>query len=535
MKISFLGAAHQVTGSCFLIEACGKKILVDCGMEQGPDIFERQELNIFAPNIDFVLLTHAHIDHSGMLPLLDKEGFKGEVFSTEATASLCTIMLKDSAFIQMQENEWKNKRLAREGVKSTLEPIYTIENAESVMKKFRTTSYGKILELCDGIKIRFSDAGHLLGSAIVEVFVKEADIERKIVFSGDLGNSEQPLLNNPSTIQSADYVVIESTYGDREHEKQLDCLDEIAQIIDKTFERGGKIVIPSFAVGRTQELLYYLRQIKENNMVKSIPDFKIYLDSPLAIDATNIFKNVDKKYLDKEANDLIAKGINPIAVAGLKYSITTLESQAINENHEPCVIISASGMCEAGRIRHHLKHNLWNSKNTILFVGYQVVGTLGFNILSGAKKVRLFQEEVAVNAEIRKLQNTSAHADKTALKNWLSAFEEKPKKVFVVHGDERVSEMFAEDIRNNLGLDAVAPFFGEEYDLTISGAKIKDAIQRKRIVNLKKIKKSRSLSYQRLLDIFDVVQKIIENGDGLSNRELEKMTKELENFAKIHK
>lgn len=529
MNLTFLGAAHQVTGSCFLLETQGKRVLIDCGMEQGPDIFDRQELNIYAPTVDFVLLTHAHIDHSGMLPLLDKQGFCGEVLTTEATAKLCNIMLKDSAFIQMQEAEWKNRKAQRNG-EPIVEPIYTLQDAENVLSKFRTTKYNELVKLTDNISVRFNDAGHLLGSAIIEVFVQESDIQRKMVFSGDLGNSGHPLLNDPKFIDEADYVVVESTYGDRIHSTEKSSIEDLAAIINSTFLKGGKIIIPSFAVGRTQELLYYLRQIKELGLVTALPNFKIYLDSPLAIEATNIFKNIDRDYLDKEANELLDKGINPIGVPDLYLSVTSDDSKLINEKKDPCMIISASGMCEAGRIRHHLKHNLWNPNNTVLFVGYQVVGTLGFNILSGAKKVKLFQEEINVGADIRKLKNTSAHADKWQLAQWLRNFKDI-KKVFVVHGDVRVTDMFADYINDQLGISAVAPQFGECYDLTVCGEKIHGAIPRKRLVK-KKTKRNRSVSYQRLLNAFETLHNLISGCDGWSNRDLDKMAGQIEEFNK---
>ncbi|MDD4839185.1 MAG: MBL fold metallo-hydrolase [Clostridia bacterium] len=531
MKLAFLGAAHQVTGSCFLLEACGKKILIDCGMEQGPDIFDYQEIKIAAPEVDFVFLTHAHIDHSGMLPLLDKQGFKGEVVTTEATASLCSIMLRDSAFIQMHEAEWKNHRAERAGG-GKIEPIYNVDDANSVISKFRGKHYGILYDITEGIKVRFSDAGHLLGSAIIELFVKEGEVEKKIVFSGDLGNIEQPLLNNPAVIEEADYVVIESTYGDRIHEKTIETIDDFARIINNTFLRGGKVIIPSFAVGRTQELLYFLRQIKQQKLVKQNPNFTVYVDSPLAIEATNIFKNVGKEYYDQEVKDLLAGGVNPISFQGLEVTVTSDESKAINESSESCVIISASGMCEAGRIRHHLKHNLWSEKNTILFVGYQVVGTLGFSILSGTRKVKLFQEVVNVNANIKKLHNTSAHADKDGLLRWISALKKKPEKVFVVHGEDRVCEMFAQTLRSELHLEAIAPYFGEEFDLEFGGVKVKNGTKRERLVPKSVLQRNRSISYTNLLAALSKLTELVQGCEGRANRDLEKFTKQMEEMTK---
>lgn len=530
MKLTFLGAAHQVTGSCFLLEAAGKNILIDCGMEQGPDIFDYQELNVNAAEIDFVLLTHAHIDHSGMLPLLDKQGFKGRVITTEATSSLCSIMLRDSAYIQMQEAEWKNRRAERTGGKP-IEPIYTLYDANSVIAKIDGKHYGEIVTLSEGLSVRFNDAGHLLGSSIIEVFLEEDNVKKKIVFSGDLGNTMQPLLNDPITIDEADFVVVESTYGDRIHDKMVETVDDFARIINSTFLRGGKVIIPSFAVGRTQELLYFLRQLKQANMIYAKPDFTVYVDSPLAIDATNIFKNVDKSYLDDEARELIDSGINPISFEGLKVTVTSDESKLINETDEPCVIISASGMCEAGRIRHHLKHNLWSDKNTILFVGYQVAGTLGFNILNGDKKVKIFQESINVNADVKKLQNTSAHADKKGLTEWLAAFKNSPK-VFVVHGEDKVCEAFSEYLRRELHYDAVAPYFGEEFDLKFGGVKVKNGIKRERLVPKSLVRRNKSASYTKLLNALNRITSLINDADGWANRELEEFSLNLDALTK---
>lgn len=530
MRISFLGAAHQVTGSCFLLEAAGKKILIDCGMEQGPDIFDYQELKISAPEVDFVLLTHAHIDHSGMLPLLDKRGFRGKVYTTQATQRLCSIMLKDSAFIQMQETEWKNRRAERVGGMIT-EPIYDLDDANNLIAKIEGKEYGNLYDITEGIKVRFNDAGHLLGSAIIEVFIKEGENERKIVFTGDLGNCEQPLLNDPDIVEEADYVVIESTYGDRVHDGPITTIAEFAKIINSTFLRGGKVIIPSFAVGRTQELLYFLRQIKEDGLVTAKPNFTVFVDSPLAIEATNIFKNIGREYYDDEATALLDLGINPISFDGLKVTVTSDESKAINEFNEPCVIISASGMCEAGRIRHHLKHNLWSDRNTILFAGYQVVGTLGFSILSGAKKVKLFQEEINVNANIKHLHNTSAHADKIGLMKWLSAFKKNPQKVFVVHGEENACEEFAQSLRTELHLEAVAPFYGEEFDLEHGGVKTKNAIKRERLVPKSMLKKKRSVVYANLLESLSHLTALVHKSEGLANRDLEKFTKQMDELT----
>ena len=367
MKLTFIGADHEVTGSCHYLEACGKHILVDYGMEQGTNVFENAPLPVDEAQIDYVLLTHAHIDHSGMLPLLYAKGFRGQILTTEATADLCSIMLRDCAHIQMQEAEWKNRKAKRSSDAETVEPPYTMEDADGTIKRIVPCHYNKAVDLCDNIQIRFTDIGHLLGSASIEVWIKENGVTKKIVFSGDIGNYNQPLIKNPARTLSADYVVMESTYGDRLHTAERpDYVRELAQIINETFAKGGNVVIPSFAVGRTQEMLYFLRTIKEQRLIKDFPDFKVFVDSPLAVEATGIFQKNIYECFDEEAMELVKKGINPLTFRGLNLSITSDESKAINFDDDPKVILSASGMCEAGRIRHHLKHNLWRPECTVL-------------------------------------------------------------------------------------------------------------------------------------------------------------------------
>lgn len=464
MRLTFIGAAHEVTGSCFYLNACGKNILIDCGMEQGPDEYENQEIPVNPSDIDYVLLTHAHIDHSGNLPLLYARGFRGTVFTTGATHSLCDIMLRDSAHIQMFEAEWRNRKAKRAG-RPDVEPLYTMDDAIGVMKCFQSFEYGRKTGLCDGIDIRFIDVGHLLGSSSIEVWITENSVTKKLVFSGDIGNINQPLIKDPQYIKEADYVIMESTYGNRSHGEVPDYTSALAKVIQTTFDRGGNVVIPSFAVGRTQELLYFLRKIKADGLIKGHDNFPVYVDSPLAIEATNIFEENIQGYFDEEAMELINQGINPIAFSGLKVSVTSDESREINEESGCKVIISASGMCEAGRIKHHLKHNLWRKECTVLFVGYQAVGTLGRAILEGAKKVRLFGEEIEVNAEIRKLEGISGHADDNGLIRWIQSFEKKPERVFIVHGEDRVCDFFANRLKEEFQIEAVAPYSGTEYDL----------------------------------------------------------------------
>ena len=468
MKITFVGATHEVTGSCYFLEAAGKKFLVDCGMEQGPDNVENIPIPVPASELDFVLLTHAHIDHSGKLPVLYAEGFRGNIYTTYATVDLCEIMLRDSAHIQMFEAEWRNRKGRRSG-KEPVQPLYDMNDAQGAISHLVGCPYQQILELADGIQVRFVDAGHLLGSASIELWLKEDDTERKIVFSGDIGNKDQPLIKNPTYLQSADYVVMESTYGDRLHPKdKLDYVAELTKVLQETLDRGGNVVIPSFAVGRTQEILYFLRKIKVGRLVKGHEDFPVYVDSPMAVEATGVFQENRWECFDDEAMEFVKEGINPIAFSGLKLSITSEESKAINFDETPKVIISASGMCDAGRIRHHLKHNLWRPECTILFVGYQSVGTLGRALVEGADEVKLFGETVSVRAEIRKMTGLSGHADKEGLIDWIRAFEEKPKKVFVVHGEDSVCTGLAECLKMEYGQRAYAPYSGTEFDLAVN-------------------------------------------------------------------
>ena len=416
MKLGFVGADHEVTGSCHYLEACGKQILIDCGMEQGKDIYVNQDIPIPINQIDYVLLTHAHIDHSGRLPLLYKNGFKGSIISTFATSDLCSIMLRDSAHIQEFEAEWRNRKARRAGSEEYI-PLYTTEDALGAISLFHPCDYEQTIELSEGINIRFRDVGHLLGSASIEIWITENGISRKLVFSGDIGNINQPLIKDPQTTSSADYVIMESTYGDRLHKAPPDYAVELANVINRTLRRGGNLVIPAFAVGRTQEMLYFIREIKERKLVEF--DFPVYVDSPLAIEATSIFNKNFQSCFDEEAMALIQSGISPIRFPNLHLAISSDESKAINFDSTPKVIISASGMCEAGRIKHHLKHNLWRPECTVLFVGYQAYGTLGRALTEGAEYVKLFGETIEVKAELAQLDGVSGHADKNGLLHWV--------------------------------------------------------------------------------------------------------------------
>ncbi|MDR2519885.1 MAG: MBL fold metallo-hydrolase [Eubacteriaceae bacterium] len=436
MKISFYGAAETVTGSCFLLEAAGKRILVDCGLFQGGAALRSLNAPDFAfspESIDIMILTHAHIDHSGRIPKLVRDGYKGPIYATEPTVRLCSIMLRDSAHIQESDAAEETKKALRKGLPPIL-PLYTQEDAIRAMENFRQVSYNDAAEPLDGIRFIFRDAGHMLGSSIVEVFAMEDGKEEKIVFSGDLGNSGQPLMNEPAQIGSADYVVCESTYGSRAHPRFEGHSEELLQIALRTLNRGGTLVIPAFAVGRTQEILYELNYYKENGMLGKHQNVRVFLDSPLAIEATEIFKS-SLFYLDREARDLAASGDDPFVFENLEYSLTTEDSKRINGDSSPKIIISASGMADAGRVRHHIKHAIYSRKNAILFVGYQAEGTLGRYLLSGAKDVKMFGERLSVQAEIASINTLSAHADKAAILLWLSAIKGK-KAVALVHGEE---------------------------------------------------------------------------------------------------
>lgn len=516
MKLVFIGADHEVTGSCHYLEANGKHMLVDYGMEQGVNVFENADLPVDEAMIDYVFLTHAHVDHSGLLPLLYARGFRGDVFATDASADLCSIMLRDCAHIQMSEAEWKNRKAKRSESVQPQEPLFTMEDADGIIKLIKPCRYNDKIKICDGVFIRFTDIGHLLGSSSIEVWLTEDNQTKKIVFSGDIGNKNQPLIKNPTLTREADFVVMESTYGDRLHPKdRLDYVTELAKILQETFDRGGNVVIPSFAVGRTQEMLYFLRKIKVERLVKGHENFPVYVDSPLAVEATNIFQENRMECFDEEAMELVRDNINPISFAGLKLSITSDESRAINFLETPKVIISASGMCEAGRIRHHLKHNLWRPECTILFVGYQAVGTLGRAITEGAKEVKLFGEAIQVRAQIRQMRGLSGHADKDGLIEWVEGFAEKPKKVFVVHGEDSVCTSFAECLKIEHGLRAYAPYSGSVFNLLTNKFEYEAEP-----VPLKKKTRPASGVYARLLAAGQRLMALIHKNDGMANKDM---------------
>lgn len=526
MKLIFIGAAHEVTGSCYLLEACGKNILIDCGLEQGRDVFVNKPIPISDREIDAILLTHAHMDHAGRLPLLYKEGFHGNIHSTEATKELCEIMLLDSAHIQSFEAEWKNRKGIRKG-EEPVEPLYTAEDVRGTLQTFVAHSYGEKIDLFSGIQFRFADSGHLLGSASIEVWITEEGVTKKLVFSGDIGNINQPLINDPQYIKEADYVVMESTYGTRDHGAAPDYVKELTEILQTTFDRGGNVIIPAFAVGRTQVLLYFIRQIKMENRIKGHQNFKVYVDSPLANEATEIFNENVQGYYDDQAMELVKKGINPIQFPGLITAVSAEDSKAINFDKDVKVIISASGMCDAGRIRHHLKHNLWRSECAVLFVGYQSEGTLGRIIIDGADHVKLFGETIQVNSEIKRMNGTSGHADKTGLLKWINSYEKKPEMVFVTHGEEESCEAFASTLKEEYGFNSSTPYSGDCFDLKEGiwleqnqGIRVKRGEERE---EKKEEKKAASSVYGRLLDTVNRLMALVRQSEKRSGKDLARL------------
>jgi metallo-beta-lactamase family protein len=524
MKLTFLGADHEVTGSCHFLQVSGKNILIDCGMEQGNDVYENQELPIAASDVDYILLTHAHIDHAGLVPLMYAKGFRGKVYATEPTVQLCNIMLRDSAHIQEFEAEWRNRKAKRSnGSLKEFVPLYDMQAVINVCKLFIGCAYEEIIQLDENIRVRFRDVGHLLGSASIEVWAREEDEERKIVFSGDIGNINKPILKDPKYVDDADYVVMESTYGDRNHGGTPDYVGELVNVFDRTFKRGGNVVIPSFSVGRTQEILYFIRKIKEEKLIDY--DFDVYMDSPLAIEATNIFnKNVEMCF-DSESMELVRQGINPLTFEGLKLAVSSEESKLINFDGKPKVILSASGMCEAGRIRHHLKHNLWRPECTILFTGYQAVGTTGRIILDGADEIKLFGEPIKISAEIAQLKGASGHADKDGLIKWVTSFKEKPKKVFVVHGEDSVCESFTDCLNSEYGINAQAPYSGACYDL-LTDQWLADGNHEKKNRRADTKKRSQGV-FDRLLAAGQRLLTVIRHNEGGTNKDLAKFADQI--------
>ena len=526
MKLSFFGAAHAVTGSCHCLEVGGKKILIDCGLQQGRDEIDNASLPFHPGQIDYVLVTHAHIDHSGRIPLLIKQGFQGRILTTRLTADLLDIMLQDSAHIQESDAEYKNRKNQRAG-RPMEEPLYTVEDAMRVREFMDTCEYGRQIHICDGVDAVFIDAGHLLGSASIRLTLTEGGETRTIVFSGDIGNVDQPIIRNPQFFTGADYVVMESTYGNRNHTEVWSYTDELAQIIDETLGRGGNVVIPAFAVGRTQELLYFIREIKDKNLVKSVKDFPVYVDSPLAKRATTIFCGDLRGYLDEEALALVQDGTHMFSFPGLHLTETVEESKLLNMDRTPKVILSASGMCDAGRIRHHLKHNLWRKECTILFVGYQAVNTLGRSLLEGADNVKLFGESIEVQAEICQLTGMSGHADREGLLRWVNSFEQKPKRVFVMHGEDEVENIFVDTLTGQ-GFTACAPYNGAQWAIGAEGAVCLQEGTKVRIQHKVSEGQNRAATvFQRLVSAGKRLLRVIEHNEGGANKDLAKFADQI--------
>ena len=522
MKLYFYGADRAVTGSCHCVSINGKKILIDCGLQQGRDELDNTLLPFAANEIDYVLITHAHIDHSGRIPLLVKQGFQGEILTTRLTARLLEIMLLDSANIQESEAEYMNRKGERAGHEH-VEPLYTIADAEAAIQYIRSCDYHETVELCEGVEVTFTDAGHLLGSASITMVLTEGDVMKTVVFSGDIGNESQPILRAPELLKHADYVLMESTYGNRNHEGEWNYEGRLAQIIDETLKAGGNVIIPSFAVGRAQELLYFIRRIKEQGLVKSVPDFPVYIDSPLAKAATQIFCGDVHGYVDEDALDLATDDKRMFSFTNLHMVESGEESKQLNADPTPKVIISASGMCDAGRIRHHLKHNLWRYNCTVVFVGYQVPGTLGRRIIDGAESVKLFGEEVAVRARIVNFKGLSAHADHDHLVLWAEAFDPKPEKVFVVHGDEDIAPAFAEELRA-LGFNAEAPMFTACYDLA-RGMALENGYMPER--RKSEARKRADVIYNKLLSAAEELLYFIKGSRGMTNKDMASLTSQI--------
>lgn len=538
MKVTFLGATKTVTGSNFLVEGAGKRFLVDCGLFQGQAADEIENEKDFAfdvNSIDFMILTHAHIDHSGRIPKLYKDGYRNKVYATKATCDLCAIMLPDSGHIQEMETEWKNRKKERKG-EPLLQPIYDVETAVRSLEIFEPVRYDQLIEIDDNIHIRFNDAGHMLGSAIVEIWIKENEKNKKIVFTGDIGNNDIPLLSEPTMIEDADYLVMESTYGNRHHMRNDEKVQLFIDIVTDTIRNGGTVVIPSFAVGRTQEILFELNNLKEkmhdNDFQKKyeiLMHTPVYVDSPLAISATEVFKeNMD--LFDEKTQELIKSGDNPLEFPGLKFTRTSQESKDLNESNDSSIIISASGMCEVGRIKHHLKHNLWNPKNTILFVGYQAPGTLGRKIVDGAKSVKIFGEEIAVNARVEYIEGYSGHADQEGLMNFVYSFVKKPEHIFLVHGEPEGQKVLKDMIMQNTSIPVTIPDYGETYDLE-KEIKLTNRLDRKdekKYLKLQVLERMNTLK-EEIQDMEQIVKEELLTGDG-TDSEIENINQKIKDL-----
>ena len=464
MKLHFWGANRQVTGSRYCLEIGGKRLLVDCGMFQERKFLDRNwnEPPIPAREIDAMLLTHVHIDHSGLIPKLVRDGFRGPIYTTDASAALADVLLRDSAKIQMEDAEYKAKRHRREGRKGPHPeiPLYTTEDVDRCLPLFQSVPYRVPTPILDGVVVTFQDAGHMLGSAMLEVDLTEGHKTRRVVFSGDIGQWNKPIIHDPTLIAQADYLVMESTYGDRNHREAGDIATQLADVVNSTHRRGGNVVIPTFAVERAQELMYFFARLVQ---AQRIPPMKVYLDSPMAVDVTGIFAQHSDLF-DADMNELIAAKVPPLRFPGLTMCRTAEESKRINEVREPCIIMASSGMCNAGRIKHHLRNNLPRPESTILFVGHQGEGTLGRVILDGVSPVRIHGQMYPARARIAQIYGFSGHADRAGLLRWLSHFD-NPGHVFFTHGEEDVAVKFCKHVQSQMGLSASVPYYGDQVEL----------------------------------------------------------------------
>ena len=528
MKISFYGAAREVTGSCHGVEIQGRRYLVDCGMQQGIGAGPARDFAFNPGQIDAVFMTHAHIDHSGRLPLLVKQGFNGRIYATQPTCELLGIMLRDSAHIHETEAGWRSRKSKRAGDENA-EPYYTLADAERVFPMLVPCRYDEKIDVGEGISIRFADAGHLLGSAYIEMWLTQNGISKKVLFSGDIGSSDRPIIRDPSVVSEADFVVMESTYGDRKHDPLHDNVDDFAKVIDDTLAKGGNVICPAFAIGRSQELLYKIREIKEHNLVKSKPDFLVYLDSPLASAATKIYSGDNEGYLDSASAALVRAGGNPLMFDGLRITSTADESKLLNDDRTPKVIISSSGMCEAGRIRHHLKHNLWRSECSVVFSGYQAQGTLGRILADGDKtSVSLFGDDIVIKCTIHSMRGMSAHADQDGLIEFANRINPKPQRIFVVHGENETCESFALKLVEE-GHRAIAPKHTAVFDLAADEMVFEGRdITGKRGEETPFNARRESAAYQRLLHAGTRLIEVITRNHGGANKDLAKFTDQID-------